>query len=385
MDLEMMNALGITVQRPWVDHPYTNRGSYINAYNRANQYTNISGWSSQIAGGDGLPASHFGGAPPKTKQRKKKRERKERKKSDDPLRGSRERLPPGGQRLIIEGRDRSAYPERISADTINRLSSFGKNPTQAHVKRRSLTRSGTPERVKTVIPDRFRTRSRTPLGERLPEYKEREAKKLQAERDRMRRERERMQEEAEVEMTKARQEPLAARRKDRDRMWYKDIRRKLYLERMVDPDSFKAKFYESQIERGVREGRTEPRPGDARPPPGMDAAVKQKELRKDLSPVRRSPSPLREERVRSPRMEKRKEAALDAGHSVAALPPQLSNREIANQRMKNLKLDLKPTKPAARREAKRKEGSNLRKIRCRLQVPAERICMKSRMMEELLP
>ena len=81
MDLRTMQLLGISVIQPWVDHPYTNRGQYVNPYARSNQYIQRSGWSSQIAPGS-LPASHLGGTVParrreqKVKRRRKKREKK---------------------------------------------------------------------------------------------------------------------------------------------------------------------------------------------------------------------------------------------------------------------------------------------------------------------
>ena len=57
-----MALLGISVKYPWIDHPYTDRGSYVDPYKRGDQYTSQSGWSSLISS-SGLPASHFGGAP----------------------------------------------------------------------------------------------------------------------------------------------------------------------------------------------------------------------------------------------------------------------------------------------------------------------------------
>ena len=81
MDLHTMQLLGISVIQPWVDHPYTNRGQYVNPYARSNQYIQRSGWSSQIAPGS-LPASHLGGTVParrrelKGKRRRRKRDKK---------------------------------------------------------------------------------------------------------------------------------------------------------------------------------------------------------------------------------------------------------------------------------------------------------------------
>ena len=74
MDLQTMAMLGISVRRPWVDHPYIDRGQYINTYKRANQYSNISGWSSTVAPGN-LPASHLGGML-RTQDKKKKKKGK---------------------------------------------------------------------------------------------------------------------------------------------------------------------------------------------------------------------------------------------------------------------------------------------------------------------
>ena len=74
MDLQTMSLLGISVRRPWVDHPYIDRGQYVNNYRRANQYSNLSGWSSMVAPGN-LPASHFGGML-RTRDKKKKKKGK---------------------------------------------------------------------------------------------------------------------------------------------------------------------------------------------------------------------------------------------------------------------------------------------------------------------
>ena len=63
MDLQTMAMLGISVRQPWIDHPYTDRGRYVDQYKRGDQYTSKSGWSSLIASG-GLPASHYGGVVP---------------------------------------------------------------------------------------------------------------------------------------------------------------------------------------------------------------------------------------------------------------------------------------------------------------------------------
>ena len=82
MDLQQMAALGISVRQPWVDHPYTDRGRFVNQYSSSNQYVNISGWGSQVAHG-GLPASHlggritdYGGAPPRKQLLKYKKKKK---------------------------------------------------------------------------------------------------------------------------------------------------------------------------------------------------------------------------------------------------------------------------------------------------------------------
>ena len=72
-----MRLLGISVIQPWVDHPYTDRGRYVNPYARSNQYVHQSGWSSQIAPGN-LPASHLGGAAPRRQRARGGRRRKKR-------------------------------------------------------------------------------------------------------------------------------------------------------------------------------------------------------------------------------------------------------------------------------------------------------------------
>ena len=58
MDLRLMNLLGISTHKSWVDHP-TQQG--YDPYRHTTQYVNQSGWASQLFAGEQLPASHLGG------------------------------------------------------------------------------------------------------------------------------------------------------------------------------------------------------------------------------------------------------------------------------------------------------------------------------------
>ena len=341
MDLQQMAALGISVRHPWVDHPYSDRGRYVDQYSSANQYTNISGWGSQVAPG-GLPASHlggrlpayeYGGAPPRRQLMKfKKKKRRKYRSAEDILRDSARRetpeYVPERNRLRIVGKQKS-----LSAI-------YGKNPSLHHVSKRSHTRSPAPARKPTTIT--HRTRSRTPLGDRLPEYEAREAAKRDAMVKRMREDQSKMKQAADQRAAAAMKETGDfARAEDQRRKIYTDVRRKLYLERQLgDPNSAQAKMLEKQLARGIRLGHIQSRPEDKYVPPS------QKKSTRDLSPTRK---PTRE-RSRSPGIVKRIEAAKDAGHQVAMPPPQLSNAEIRKKRVQNLKI----TKPAARRKEKAK-------------------------------
>ena len=116
-----MQLLGISTNRPWIDHPTYDR----DPYRSSTQYVNQSGWSSQITGGAQLPASHFGGGHgDKLKEKEKRRRRQHPGDGDNPSkRGThrrrrkssierREGIPPGQQRLRFVGKEHSPMPER---------------------------------------------------------------------------------------------------------------------------------------------------------------------------------------------------------------------------------------------------------------------------------
>ena len=109
-----MRLLGISVVLPWVDHPYTDRGRYVNPYARSNQYVQRSGWSSQIAPGN-LPASHMGGAlgsrqKTKPKGRREAKRKRRRKRGRSAARAEYD-LPPGQSRAIFGAKHREALRE----------------------------------------------------------------------------------------------------------------------------------------------------------------------------------------------------------------------------------------------------------------------------------
>ena len=70
MDLNQLNALGITTQLPWVDQPYYSGGQLYRHQRQHNQFQTTSGWAAQIVGAPGhsaLPASQLGGNLPRVR------------------------------------------------------------------------------------------------------------------------------------------------------------------------------------------------------------------------------------------------------------------------------------------------------------------------------
>ena len=249
-----MALLGISVHRPWVDHPYTNRGTYVNQYSRANQYTNISGWSSIVSPGPGpLPASHLGGKPGGRLRRKKRKQKSKttRVRSVDMLRRSAENLPPGNQPLRIMGKEqspmrsltRSRSPRRARTPQPKRHKPEKKIPEQREPSAKRLKKMPQPkpphlqhvvERPKSVI-THF-TREKSPLGERNPEYVADIKAKEKARAEAYQAERAKQQEAADKFMEEARDDPEQAA-KDRKRMEEKKQRDRAALDALLSGDA----------------------------------------------------------------------------------------------------------------------------------------------------
>ena len=186
MDLRTMQLLGISVIQPWVDHPYTNRGQYVNPYARSNQYIQRSGWSSQIAPGS-LPASHLGGTVParrhgqKVKRRRKKRERKraELSRSRGPFKYDPKQFPPARfgaiqREALVDDtpRSRTRTRSKSKAKGSQNIERRHNNPPSDVGIRRYVPparRAPSPQRVPEK---RAVARARSPLGERPDIYKQ---------------------------------------------------------------------------------------------------------------------------------------------------------------------------------------------------------------------
>ena len=107
-----LGALGVNFNFPWVSHPRTDRGTYVNPYRSQQKFSYRSGWAAQVVGSAGHqtePASLLGGA---TKRRRRdddededERRKRVRREMDRHMQVKREKRDAKRNREVFEGTD----------------------------------------------------------------------------------------------------------------------------------------------------------------------------------------------------------------------------------------------------------------------------------------